>query len=230
MIPRINIFSSNLLALKTTIDLFKNEGYNVDTFSSVNEKTINSIYKEHPDIILLDIDINNSDGIEFCHQLKNENILNSFIVLYSHHKEDYIQIEAFKAGADDYIVKPISEEILLKKIAALLSRKKLNPKNNKPQIISYNNLKIDRESYLIFKDGCVFSLPRKQFEMLYLLIDSPQKVFSREEIFEKVWKDNNCLNSRIIDVHIRKIREKIGANIINTIKGVGYQLTNNLTA
>lgn len=224
MTPIINILSSNLSVLKTTLNLFKSKNYDVAAFATINEDTINNIYKANPDIILLDIDINNSDGIEFCHQLKNENVLNSFIVLYSHHKEDYIQIEAFKAGADDYIVTPINDKVLLKKIEALLNRKNLNPKNSKSKIISYNQLKIDRESYVIFKDGKAFSLPRKQFEMLYLLIDSPQKVFSREEIFKEVWKDDTCLNSRIIDVHIRKIREKIGDNIINTIKGVGYQL------
>lgn len=224
MTPIIDIFSSNSLELENTKKLFKKEGFEVFTSSKVDEKSINSIYKNHPDIILLDLDIENSDGIELCHQLKAENALNSFIVLFTSHQEEYIQIEAFKAGADDYIIKPINPRILVKKIKALLKRKPLNPKEARSKILSYNNLKIDRESYLVYNDGESFSLPRKEFEMLFLLINKPQKVFSREEIFQKVWKGKNCMNNRIIDVHIRKIREKIGNNIINTVKGVGYQL------
>lgn len=224
MAPIINILSSNLSELESTQKVFELEGFDVFTYSVVNEKTVNSIYKNHPDIILLDLDIENSDGIELCHQLKTENALNSFIVLFTSHQEEYIQIEAFKAGADDYIIKPINPRILVKRIKALLKRKPLNPKQSKPKILSYNQLKIDRESYLVYNEGEAYTLPRKEFEMLFLLINTPQKVFSREEIFQKVWKEPKCLNTRIIDVHIRKIREKIGENIINTVKGVGYQL------
>jgi len=224
MAPIIDILGNNLEELELTKKLFIDEGFEVFTYSSVDENCINSIYKNNPDIILLGLDIGNSDGIELCHQLKTENALNSFIVLFTDHQEEYIQIEAFKAGADDYIVKPINPRILLKRIKALLKRKPLNLKKSKPKILSYNSLKIDRESYLVFNEGESFSLPRKEFEMLFLLINKPQKVFSREEIFQKVWKEDKCMNTRIIDVHIRKIREKIGENIINTVKGVGYQL------
>ena len=121
-------------------------------------------------------------------------------------------------------LKLLNFQLLVKKIRALLRRKLLNPKKSKPKILSFNNLKVDRESYLVYNKGASFSLPRKEFEMLYLLINTPQKVFSREEIFQKVWQEEKCLNTRIIDVHIRKIREKIGENTINTVKGVGYQL------
>jgi len=224
MTPIINILSTNSIELETTKALFKDKGFNVSTYTTVNEQTINSIYKNHPDIILLDLDIENSDGIELCYQLKSENALNSFIVLFTSHQEEYIQIEAFKAGADDYIIKPINPRILLKRVKALLKRKPLNLKKTKPKILSFNQLKIDRESYLIFNEGISYSLPRKEFEMLYLFINFPQKVFTREEIFTRVWKEKKCMNTRIIDVHIRKIREKIGENIIHTVKGVGYQL------
>jgi len=223
MTPKINILSSNLSELKNAQKLFESEGFDVFAYSSVNEENINSIYKNHPDIILLDLDIGNSDGIELCHQLKKENALNSFIVLFTADNEDYIQIEAFKAGADDYIIKPINPRVLVRRIRALLKRKPLI-KQSKPKILSYNSLKIDRDSYLVYNEGASYSLPRKEFEMLYLLINTPQKVFSREEIFQKVWDGKKCENTRIIDVHIRKIREKIGENIINTVKGVGYQL------
>ena len=225
MTPIINILSSNSLELTTVKKFFEAEGFEVFTFSVVNEQTINEIYKSHPDVILLDLNIENSDGIELCYQLKTENALNSYIVLFTDHQEEYIQVEAFKAGADDYIIKPINPRVLLKRIKALLKRKLLNPKTEKPKILSYNNLKIDRESYLVYSDGEKISLPRKEFEMLFLLINKPQKVFSREEIFQKIWKENVTTNPRIIDVHIRKIREKLGENIIKTIKGVGYQLT-----
>ena len=225
MTPIINILSSNSLELTTVKKFFEAEGFEVFTFSVVNEQTINEIYKSHPDVILLDLNIENSDGIELCYQLKTENALNDYIVLFTDHQEEYIQVEAFKAGADDYIIKPINPRVLLQRIKALLKRKLLNPKTEKPKILSYNNLKIDRESYLVYSDGEKISLPRKEFEMLFLLINKPQKVFSREEIFQKIWKENVTTNPRIIDVHIRKIREKLGENIIKTIKGVGYQLT-----
>jgi len=224
MAPIINIFSSNLSDLDETKKVFENDGFDVFSHTLVSEETINEVYKKQPDIVLLDLEIGNSDGIELCYQLKAENALNAFIVLFSSHEEDYIQIEAFKAGADDYIVKPINPRVLVKRIRALLKRKPINPKTTKAKILSYNNLKIDRDSYLVYNDGASYSLPRKEFEMLYLLINKPQKVFTREEIFQKVWKEKECDNTRIIDVHIRKIREKVGSNIINTIKGVGYQL------
>lgn len=224
MAPIINILSSNISDLEETKKVFENNGFNVFTHTSVSEDSINKIYKNDPDIILLDLEIGNSDGIELCYQLKTENALSAFIVLFSSHDEDYIQIEAFKAGADDYIVKPVNPRVLVRKIKALLKRKLLNPKQTKPKILSYNALKIDRDSYLVYNEGASFSLPRKEFEMLYLLINKPQKVFTREEIFKQVWKESKCENTRIIDVHIRKIREKIGENIINTVKGVGYQL------
>ncbi|MBL4593625.1 MAG: response regulator transcription factor [Flavobacteriales bacterium] len=223
MAPTINIFSSNLLELECSKKLFKNEGYEVFTYSSVSEQNINNIFKNHPDIILLDLQIDNSDGIELCNQLKSENSLNSFIVLFSEHNDEYIQIAAFKAGADDYIIKPIKDHLLLKKIKSLLKRKILNLVSSQPRILSYKNLKIDKERYLIFIDGKSISLPRKEFEMLYLLMSSPQKVFSREEIYQKVWK-KKCNNFRVIDVHIRKIREQVGDAIINTVKSAGYQL------
>lgn len=220
----INILSNNSSELERTHKLFESEGFDVSSYSAVNEETINNVYKNHPDIILLDLDIENSDGIELCHQLKSENTLNSFIVIFTERKDEYIQIAGFKAGADDFIVKPINPRILIKRIEALLKRTPLNPKESDPMILSFRNLKIDRSRYLIYNDGKSFTLPRKEFEMLYMLISQPQKVFSREEIFQKVWKKNSCMNSRIIDVHIRKIREKIGENTINTVKGIGYQL------
>ena len=135
MTPIIDILSNNSSELNITKKIFEDEGFQVFTYSSVDEKNINSIYKNHPDVILMDLHIDNSDGIELCHQLKAENALNSFIVIYTDHQEEYIQIEAFKAGADDYIVKPINPRILLKRVKALLKRKPINLPNKKPKIV-----------------------------------------------------------------------------------------------
>lgn len=225
MTPVIDIFSKDISELQSTKNILQKEGFDVYIYSAVNENSINSIYKDHPDIILVDMEINNSDGIELCYQLKKENALNSYIVVYTDHEEEYIQIEAFKAGADDYIIKPINPRLLIKRLNALLKRKPLNLKKKKPTIVSFSKLKIDRESYMVIYEDKEISLPRKEFEILYLLINTPQKVFSREEIFNKVWKKSNCDNTRIIDVHVRKIREKVHEDIINTVKGVGYQLS-----
>jgi len=225
MPPVIEILSNNLEELESLNNLFQKEGFSVSTYSVVNENNINNIYKNHPDIILLDLEIGNSDGIELCYQLKKQKSLDSLIVLFTKYEEEYIQIEAFKVGADDYIVKPINPRLLLKKIDALLRRKPSKRLNTtKAKILSHNNLQIDRDSYLVTHNGEEISLPRKEFEILYILINTPQKVFSRDEIYKKVWKNSSLANTRIIDVHIRKIREKVGQKIINTVKGVGYQL------
>ena len=224
MTSKIIIFSANELELKTTTSLFENEGFNVLAYSHVNQDNINAVYKNNPDVVLLDLEIFNSDGIELCYKLKKENELNTFVVLFSEQFDDYIQIEAFKAGADDYVVRPINQRVFIKKIKALLSRRSSKKKTTKAKLFSYKNLKIDRESYLVILENKKYSLPRKEFEMLFLLINEPQKVFSRNEIYKAVWDKAALKNDRIIDVHIRKIREKIGQDIIKTIKGVGYQL------
>ncbi len=225
MTPKINIFSSNVNDLNLSKSIFENEGFNVNIFKEVNEQSINTIYKNNPDIVLLDIDVKNSDGIELCHQLKNESNISSYVVLYTKHQEEYIQVEAFKAGADDYIIKPINNRLFLKRIEALLKRKPNEKKKHLGNKLIYKDLEIDRESYTIVKSDNEIVLPRKEFEMLCLLVKNPKKVFSREELFEKIWNRPSASNNRIIDVHIRKIREHVGDKIIKTIKGVGYQLS-----
>ena len=137
---------------------------------------------------------------------------------------NYIQVAAFKAGADDFIRHPINLRLLQKKIAALLKRKPQNRIDSSYQVLSYKNLIIDRNRYIIALNSKEIKLPKKEFEMLYLLLNNPQKVFSREEIYEHVWNKIASNNDRIIDVHIKKIREKIGERLIKTVKGVGYQL------
>lgn len=223
---KIIIFSSNSIELHQAKSLFNREGFDVLAYKEVDQQKMNQLYKLNPDIIFLDIDIINSDGIELCYQLKKENAVNAFIVIFTKHYEEYIQVEAYKAGADDYIIKPVNSRVLIKKIQALLKRKPLNVSKHNPKILAHKNLKIDRDSYIVIKEGEQITLPRKEFEMLYLLVNQPQKVFTREEIFERVWskKDLGKRNTRIIDVHIRKIRENLGHHVIKTIKGKGYQL------
>jgi two-component system alkaline phosphatase synthesis response regulator PhoP len=135
--------------------------------------------------------------------------------------EDYTQISAFDAGADDYITKPIKPKILLKKIASIFNR--INSLSKNHQIIDLGEIKIDKNSYLVTKNDIKISLPRKEFELLHLLSSDPGKVFRREEIMSKVWGSDVIVGDRTIDVHIRKLREKIGDLYFKTVKGVGYK-------
>lgn len=221
---KMTIFSSNASLLSGTKIFFTKEGFDVFTYSCADESTINELYKTNPDIILLDLEISNTDGIELCYRLTSENALNAFVVLFSSQFDDYIQVAAFKAGADDFIRRPINSRLLQKKIEALLKRKPQHLTVPPSQILSYKNIVIDRNRYLIALDSKEIYLPKKEFEMLYLLLNNPQKVFSRAEIYQHVWDKIESNNDRIIDVHIRKIREKIGESLIKTVKGVGYQL------
>ena len=224
MEAKIIIFSSNSIDSEHAKSVFDKEGFNVTLYKEFSQQNINQVYRDNPDIIFLDVDIVNSDGIELCYNLKKQNALNAFVILFTRYNEEYIQVEAYKAGADDYIIKPISSRLLIKKTHALLKRKPLNINSYNPKILAHKNIKVDRDSYLVIKEGQKIILPRKEFEMLYLMINQPKKIFTREEIFEQVWKDPSKKNTRIIDVHIRKIREQVGQQIIKTIKGKGYQL------
>ena len=160
------------------------------------------------------------DGIEACEIIRNtpktKNILITFLTARG---EDYSQIAGFNAGADDYITKPIKPKILLSKVKSLLRRTTIN----KDQIIQFEDLIIDRSSYKVLYKGEKINLPRKEFELLYLLTSTPGKVFKRENILESVWGKDVIVGDRTIDVHIRKLREKIGSSFFETVKGVGYK-------
>lgn len=223
MTQTISIFSSDTNELNSLKKLLTNSEYSVFTYTEVTQDNINKVYSTKTDLLLVDLNINNSDGIDLCFQLKKQRGISAFVVLYAELEADYIQVEAFKAGADDYIIKPINPRILVKKIKALLKRKSEN-KEIKPKLISYNELEIDRDRYRVIYGDKEITLPRKEFEILFLLINTPKKVFSRDEIFKKVWQTHSE-NTRVIDVHIRKIRKRLGNNVIKTVKGVGYQLT-----
>ena len=175
-----------------------------------------------PDIILLDVMMPEMDGIEACIKIKEIKKLSSTrIIFLSARGEDFTQIAAFDAGADDYINKPVKPKILIKKISSIAKR--LNSSKNLSNILDLGEIKIDRDSYLVTINKEEKNLPRKEFELLYLLLSKPGKVFTRDEIMLKVWGSEIVVGDRTIDVHIRKLRQKIGDKYIKTIKGIGYK-------
>ncbi len=202
------------------------EGFEVHTASNGKE-AIDKAKKINPHLILLDVMMPEMDGIETCELLRQDkNLQNTIIAFLTARGEDYSQIAGFDAGGDDYITKPVKPKVLVSRIKALLKRfKSIDHSDTKEQssIIKQSNLIIDRERYIVFKDDNELVLPKKEFELLVLLISKPDRVFTRDEIFSSVWGDNIIVGDRTIDVHIRKLREKIGEDHIKTIKGVGYK-------
>jgi two-component system, OmpR family, alkaline phosphatase synthesis response regulator PhoP len=173
-----------------------------------------------PDIVLLDVMMPNMDGIEVCEKIRAIPELQSTLICFlTARSEDYSQIAGLEAGADDYIAKPLKPKVLVSRLNALLRRKSSSNDSNEP----VSGLIIDRERYLVTRDGQELHLPKKEFELLALLQSKPGKVFDRDEILERVWGTEIVVGDRTIDVHIRKLREKIGDDYIKTIKGVGYK-------
>ena len=205
----------------------RKEGYQV--FTAMNGKEAIKMAEKHlPDLILLDVMMPEMDGIETCEEIRAiPDLRNTTIAFLTARKEDYSQIAGFEAGGDDYITKPIKPKVLLSRIKALLKRSHAIYGEKKEQISSLTqDIRIDRERYLVIKLGEELILPKKEFELLNLLFSRPGKVFTRKEIFHSVWGDNIIVGDRTIDVHIRKLREKIGEGFIQTVKGVGYKLGN----
>lgn len=198
----------------------KKEGYQVFTAQNGKEG-IQQAIKNHPHLIILDIMMPVMDGIETCRQLRDMKQFNSTIITFlTARNEDYSQIAGFDVGADDYISKPIKPRILLSRIKALLRRVADSQIDN---AIRIGDIEINRDSYSVAKNGTVLNFPRKEFELLSLLISKPGKVFTREDILNRVWGEDIVVGDRTIDVHIRKIREKLGDESIKTIKGIGYK-------
>ena len=197
----------------------KSEGYLVFTAEN-GVKAIELAKKVKPQLIILDVMMPEMDGIEACEIIRNDSeIGNSLIVFLSARGEDYSQIAGFNAGADDYITKPIKPRVLKSKIKSLLRRINSEDKD----VINFENMIIDRSTYKLIIEGNELSLPKKEFELLFLLCSKPGKVFKREFILESVWGKEVVVGDRTIDVHIRKLREKIGDSYFKTIKGVGYK-------
>jgi two-component system alkaline phosphatase synthesis response regulator PhoP len=179
--------------------------------------------EEQPDLVILDVMMPGMDGVEVCEALRNspglENVLICFLTARN---EDYSQIAGLDAGADDYIAKPIKPRVLISRINALLRRKETVSQKN----IQEEQLIINREKYTVYKNGEAIHLPKKEFELLALLASRPGIVFERDLILEKVWGTDIVVGDRTIDVHIRKLREKIGDEYIQTVKGIGYKFKN----
>ncbi len=198
----------------------KKEGYQVFTAANGDE-AISIAKKEMPHLVLLDVMMPGLDGIEVCRELRTSTGMDELVIAFlTARSEDYSHIAGFDAGADDYINKPIKPRVLLSRIKALLRR---SPNEKGSESVDMGGIRIDRESYLVIKDGREINLPRKEFELLSLLASKPGKVFAREEILNRVWGDEVVVGDRTIDVHIRKLREKIGEEFIRTVKGVGYK-------
>lgn len=197
------------------------EGYQVITAGN-GLKGVKAAKKEKPQLIILDVMMPEMDGIEACEQIRKvPELSNTIITFLTARGEDYSQMAGFDAGADDYITKPIKPKVLVSKVKALLRR--LKDDDASDSIIKIGNLIINREEYKISLKGKEIILPRKEFELLSLLATKPGKVFKREEILDKVWGNEVVVGGRTIDVHIRKLREKIGDKSFKTVKGVGYK-------
>ncbi|NMD00532.1 MAG: response regulator transcription factor [Bacteroidales bacterium] len=200
------------------------EGYEV--FTAYNgEEAIIKAHEHKPKLILLDIMMPKLDGMQVCEQLRSkpEFAINKCIIVFlTARSEDYSQIAGLEAGADDYITKPIKPKVLLARIQSLLRRFSTEPSAETQKLI-FDDLVIDIDKRLVFTEGKEIKLPRKEFDLLVLLASKPGQVISRESIYTKVWGNDVVVGDRTIDVHIRKLREKVGEKYIDTIKGVGYK-------
>jgi len=200
----------------------KAEGYKVHTASS-GRSGVSKAREVKPDLILLDVMMPEMDGIEACDHIRRlPGLEHTIIAFLTARGEDYSQVAGFEAGADDYITKPVKPKVLMSRIKALLRRRPA-PEQEVPGKIEFEDLIIDPERYHVELQGSVIELPRKEFELLSLLASKPGKVFTREEIMDRIWGTVVIVGGRTIDVHIRKLREKIGDDRIKTVKGVGYK-------
>lgn len=177
-----------------------------------------------PHLIILDVMMPELDGIETCRELRNiKDFKFTMIAFLTARNEDYSQIAGFDVGADDYITKPIKPRLLISRINAMLRRMNMDLPSEKMKV---GDIEVDREKYAVYNNGEQIVLPRKEFELLSLLISKPGRVFTREEIMSKVWGNDTIVGDRTIDVHIRKLREKLGESYFKTVKGVGYKFEN----
>jgi two-component system, OmpR family, alkaline phosphatase synthesis response regulator PhoP len=197
------------------------EGYQVFTAENGKE-AIHKAKKHNPHLIIMDVMMPEMDGMEACEIIRRiPELKNTIITFLTARSEDYSLVAGFEVGADDYITKPIKPKVLVSKVKALLRR--LKEEETSSENLNVGNILINREEYKIIKDEEEIVLPRKEFELFYLLASKPGKVFKREEILDKVWGNEVVVGGRTIDVHIRKLREKIGEDFFKTIKGVGYK-------
>ncbi len=200
----------------------KKEGYQV-YLAHNGQEAVAEAKKVLPDLIVLDIMMPKMDGIEACRIMRTmPEFKNTFMVFLTARSEEYSEIAGFNVGADDYIAKPIKPRALVSRINAIL-RRNAGPDEVSDNKLEVGDLVIDRESYLVYQNGVKVVLAKKEFELLYLLASKPGKVYTRDVILKNIWEDSVVVTNRTIDVHIRKLREKLGENYVSTVKGVGYK-------
>ncbi len=198
------------------------EGYEVKVAAN-GQLAVDTAKKYRPDVVLLDIMMPVMDGVEACRQLRAmPELLNTYIVFLTARSEEYSEVAAFNVGADDYITKPIKPRALMSRIQALLRRETKGAAET-ATTLTHGDLVIDRTSYTVRLKGKEINLPKKEFELLYFLAQHPNKVYNRDELLQNIWGSDVYVLARTVDVHIRKVREKIGDDYIATVKGVGYK-------
>ncbi|MBJ34969.1 MAG: DNA-binding response regulator [Flavobacteriaceae bacterium] len=201
-----------------------NEGYQVSTAKN-GKIAIEKSMEIYPNLIIMDIMMPHVDGIEACEKIRSIESLNDTLIMFlTARGEDYSYIAAYEAGADDYITKPVKPKILLSKVKGLLRRSKKESEKEVDET-EFGEIRINRDKYKVYISNKSINLPRKEFELLNLLVSKPEKVFKRDKIMEKIWGEQVVVGDRTIDVHIRKLRKKIGKKYFQTIKGVGYKFT-----
>ena len=220
--------SYKILIVDDEIDIIELLSYNLkkENFTVVaamnGKEAIQIAQKMKPDIILMDVMMPEMDGIEACRQIKSiPQLLNTPLIFLTARGEEFSELAGFEAGADDYIIKPIKPRVLISRLKAILRRNQSD--GPKTEAMNFQDLKIDRESFSVTYKSKVLQFPKKEFELLSVLPSKPEKVFTREQILEALWGDDVLVVDRTIDVHIRKLREKLDDNYIQTIKGVGYK-------
>ena len=197
------------------------EGYEVETAGDGKE-AIERARKFSPHLILMDIMMPKMDGIEACRQIRQINKLKDvFIIFLTSRSEEYSEIAAFDGGANDYITKPIKPRALMSRVSAIFRR---DPVDQKDEMVTLGDLSIDKTSYTVLLKGKKIVLPKKEFELLYFLARNPNIVFSREQLLKNIWGSDVFVVPRTVDVHIRKVREKLGDAVIKTVKGIGYKI------
>jgi len=203
----------------------KKEGYVIKTASNGKE-AIEKALSFQPHLILMDIMMPQMDGIEASRVIKETTeTADTYIIFLTARSEEYSEVAAFDIGADDYIVKPIKPRALMSRISAIFRRE--NKKTKSDDLIEIIDLFIDRKSYTVSKGEQLFEMPRKEFELLYFLAQNPERVYSREELLQSIWGSDVYVLARTVDVHVRKLREKLGESYIKTVKGVGYKFSLN---
>lgn len=203
----------------------RKENYEVSTCNN-GKDALEKALSLRPDLILMDVMMPGMDGIEACEKMRKYKELDGVIIVFlSARNEDYSLIAGLNAGADDYITKPIKPKVLVTKLKSLLRRKSVTelPDSESSETSNERGIVIDKERYIVVKDESEFLLPKKEFELLNLLAANPKKLFTRGEIFKNIWGEDSYISDRTIDVHIRRIRKRIGHDVIKTVKGVGYR-------